>query len=490
MILFLHQSSILLGALGVMYLAALVITITRVLLETHSSAKTLAYLLVVVLFPWVGMIFYYSVGGNYRHRKLKNKGVATALDFISQFRAHVKDETEDLIRSHAVLLGQYTELVRFIHQLGNENLSRNEFRLLVNGEEKFPDVLENLEKAGQFIHMEYYAWENDIRGNQVKEVLLRKIKEGVKVRVLYDAYASRKIRTNIVKELREGGAEIHPVIPVKFINLANRVNHRDHRKIIIIDGKIGYTGGINVSDRYDNSIDTGLYWRDTHVRITGPSVLSLQRYFLINWNAAQNKVQQFDTDLFPDLNNQGGQGLELAQIIGGGPIYPMSNIMLTYFRIFSLAQKNLYITNPYFIPSESILDALKEAAISGVDVRLMLPEKSDSAIVGAASKFYFMELLQAGVRIFLYKKGFVHAKTVVADTRLSVVGTANMDIRSFDLNFEIMSVIYGENFAKQMEGVYLDDLTVCREVTYDDWRKTGRGTLLLYASARLISSFL
>ena len=485
-----HLSPLRFYFLAGIYLIALISTIVKILLETHSSAKTLAYIIVVIMFPVLGMVLYYAVGINYRHRKMKNKGVATAREFIAHFRAHLIDDTEALIRVHDNTIRQYAELIRFIHRLGSENLSKNGFKLLVNGEEKFPDVLDNLEKARRFIHMEYYAWENDIRGNQIKDVLLRKVKEGVSVRVLYDAYASRKIRKNIVKELREGGVEIHPVIRVRLKYLANRINHRDHRKIIIIDGKIGYTGGINVSDRYDNSIDTGLYWRDTHVRIMGPAVLSLQRYFLINWNAAQNKVQHFDQDLFPESDIQGLPLPELAQVIGGGPIYPLSNIMLTYFRIFSLARTKLYITNPYFIPSDSILDALKQAAISGVDVRLILPEKSDSAIVGAASRFYFMELLQAGVRIFLYKKGFVHAKTVVADTCLSVIGTANMDIRSFDLNFEIMSIIYGENFGRQLEDVFIADLKDCREVTYDDWLNTGRGKLLLYASARLVSSFL
>lgn len=477
-------------ALAVIHLIAQIITIVVILLETHSPAKAMAYILIVIIFPVLGIVFYYSVGVNYRHKKIKNKGVASTREFIEQFNLHLKDETEQLIRTHHNTIGPYTGLIQFIHNLGSERLSKNEFKLLINGEEKFPDVLVNLEKARRFIHMEYYAWENDIRGNQIKDILLRKVKEGVTVRVLYDAYASRKIRKNIVKELQQGGVEIHPVIKLNFKNLANRINHRDHRKIIIIDGRIGYTGGINVSDRYDNSIDTGLYWRDTHVRITGPAVLSLQRYFLISWNAAQNKVQGFDVDRFPEADTMNPEGLELAQVIGGGPIYPMSNIMLTYFRIFSMAQSKLYITNPYFIPSDSILDAMKQAAISGVDVRLMLPEKSDSAIVGAASKFYFMELLQAGVKIYLYKKGFVHAKTVVSDTRLSVVGTANLDIRSFDLNFEIMPVIYGENFARQLEEVYIKDLLDCNEVFYNDWRKTGIGKLILYAAARLISSFL
>ena len=180
----------------------------------------------------------------------------------------------------------------------------------------------------------------------------------------------------------------------------------------------------------------------------------------------------------------------MGQVVAGGPIYPKSNIMLSYFRIFTLAKEKLYVTNPYFIPSESIMDALKQAAISGVDVRLMVPEKSDSAVVGAASRFYFKNLLQAGVRIFLYRKGFVHAKTVVADSMLSVVGTANMDIRSFDLNFEIMSVIYGKEFADELEGVFMKDLEECDEFTLEQWNNTGILRRLGYAIARLISSLL
>jgi len=281
------------------------------------------------------------------------------------------------------------------------------------------------------------------------------------------------------------------VIKVKLVALANRINHRDHRKLIIMDGHTGFVGGLNVSDRYDNSIDTGLYWRDTHVKITGPLVLNMQRHFIVNWNACQPNKLSVTKDLFPVVieKEQAGK-MELAQIVAGGPIYPMSNIMLTYFRIFTLAKEKLYITNPYFIPSDSILDALKQAAISGVDVRLMMPAKSDSAIVGAASKFYYTELLQAGVKIFMYKKGFVHAKTVVADEKFSVVGTANMDIRSFDLNFEIMSVIYGKNLAVQLEKAFLNDLTECDELNYEEWLKQGIFKKLTYAIARLISSFL
>jgi cardiolipin synthase len=196
-------------------------------------------------------------------------------------------------------------------------------------------------------------------------------------------------------------------------------------------------------------------------------------------------------DLFPEGSTRTQEGIPaVGQMVAGGPIYLQSNIMLSYMRIFSMARERLYVTNPYFIPSESIMNVLCQAAIAGVDVRLMVPEKSDSAIVGAASRFYFSGLLNAGVRIFLYKKGFVHAKTVVADTRLSVVGTANMDIRSFDLNFEIMPVIYGSEFAKKLEDVFLEDLDECDEISPEDWSRNNILQRLTYAIARLISSFL
>jgi len=475
----------------VVYVLLLVYTVIRILLDTHSTSKTLAYLLLVLVLPLVGVIIYFSFGINYRHKKADKKGTASLNELASEFKNNVNDQTSTLLKSHTKTLKQYAELVKFIHNLGDENLSRNEYKLLVNGEEKFPEVLKTLDTAKHFIHMEYYDWENDIRGNQVKEVLLRKIGQGVKIRIMYDDYASRKMKGNIVKELKAGGAEIYPVIKVRLAQFANRINHRDHRKLIIVDGLIGFVGGINISDRYDNSIDTGLFWRDTHIKITGATVLNMQRHFLVNWNFCQPNKLPFSKALFLEtINPVEAKELELAQVVAGGPVYPTSNIMLTYFRIFTLAKEKLYITNPYFIPNDSILDALKQAAISGVDVRLMMPQKSDSAIVGAASKFYYRELLHAGVKIFMYKKGFVHAKTVVADTNLSVVGTANMDIRSFDLNFEIMSVIYGPNFAKQLEKVYLNDLTECDELNYEDWIKQGILKRLSYALARLISSFL
>ncbi len=476
--------------LFIIYLLILGYTVARVLLDTDSTPKTLAYLLLILVFPIGGILIYFSLGINYRHQRSNDLARRAQVDLDSSLKDEIPDETEDLVVQHSDEIGHFEPLIRFVSGIGKERLTPNRFQLLINGEEKFPEVLRVLAKAEEFIHMEYYDWENDIRGNQIKEVLLEKAKRGVRIRVLYDDYASRLIKKNIVRELKGAGVEIYPKIKLKIKQLANRLNHRDHRKVIIVDGKTGFVGGINISDRYDNSIDTKLYWRDTHAKITGPLVANLQRHFIVSWNSSSPNKLTFDLTLFPDARIEPGEVNGLGQVVAGGPIYPKSPIMLTYARIFGMAREKLYVTNPYFIPSETIMNSLMQAAISGVDVRLMVPEKSDSAIVGAASRFYFSQLLDAGVRIFLYRKGFVHAKTVVADNRLSVVGTANMDIRSFDLNFEIMSVIYSEKFAGDLNVAFERDLEECNEVDKKSWGKIGVFKKLVYAMARLISSFL
>lgn len=472
------------------YLILLLYTVFRIILDTHSTSKTLAYLLLVLLFPLLGVLIYYAFGINYRHVKHNKKTANFQQDFDLLYKKEEYDETDKLIEKHKGELKQFDSLIKFQHNILGEILHKASFKLLINGEEKFPELLRTLEKAHSFIHMEYYAWENDIRGNQIKDVLIRKVKEGVTVRVLYDDYASRKIKHTIVKELRAAGVEIYPKIKIKFIFFANRINHRDHRKIVIVDGVFGFLGGINISDRYDNTIDTGLYWRDTHVKFSGPLVANLQRHFIVSWNAAQSNSLKYNKELFPSIQIPKSNILSIGQVMAGGPVYSMSTIMLSYFKAFSLARKKLYITNPYFIPNNSILNVLKQAAITGVDVRLLMPDKSDSAVVGAASRFYFEELLRSGVKIYLYEKGFIHAKTAVIDSFVSIVGTANMDIRSFDLNFEIMPIIYDSEFSVQLEKVFYNDLEQSRQITIEAWNKNGLHKRLKFAVARLISYLL
>jgi len=473
------------------YLAILGRTVYRIILNTQSASKTLAYLLLIIILPVLGIIIYYSFGVDTRHGKSNALLEANYHEVSRDFKGFLEEPSEALLPDHREALGHFTELYRFLKVIEREKLTSNSYLLLRNGEEKFPELLKTLGQAQHYIHLEYYAWENDVRGNQIKQVLLQKAREGVKIRVIYDDFACHGIRNNIVQELAKGGIQIYPIIKIKLNRLANRLNHRDHRKIAIVDGHTGFVGGINLSDRYDNSIDTGLYWRDTHLKITGPGVMNLQRHFLVNWNFCQSEklgLQDFQVTgpAAPEPSSLQG----LSQILAGGPIYSQPNIMLAYSRLFTLARERLYITNPYFIPNETILDVLKQAALSGVDVRLLLPGKSDSALVGAAARFYFKSLLKAGVKIYLYTKGFVHAKTVVADGFVSIVGTANMDIRSFDLNFEIMPVVYSKAVAKEMEQMFLDDLEDSEHVTLDKWNEQSNLTFMAYSVARLVSSLL
>ena len=477
--------------LFLVYLAILGRTVYRIVMHTQSAAKTLAYLLLIIILPVVGIIIYYSFGVDTRHGRSNEKLEACYREVSRDFIGFLEDPSETLLPDNRKALGHFTELYRFIRAIEREKLTTNSFHLLRNGEEKFPDVLKTMGQARRFIHMEYYAWENDVRGNQIKEMLLQKAREGVKIRVIYDDFACHGIRKNIIQELAMGGVEVYPIIKIKLNRLANRLNHRDHRKIIIVDGHTGFIGGINISDRYDNSIETGLYWRDTHLKFTGPGVMNLQRHFLVNWNFCQSVKLGLRDFPVPDPVTPASPALQgLSQILAGGPIYSQPNIMLAYARLFTLARERLYITNPYFIPNETILDALKQAALSGVDVRLLLPGKSDSALVGAAARFYFKSLLKAGVKIYLYTKGFVHAKTVVADGFVSIVGTANMDIRSFDLNFEIMPVVYSKALGSELEKMFLDDLEDAEHVTLDKWNEQSKLTFLAYSLARLVSSLL
>jgi len=466
-------------------------TVYRVIMNTQSTAKTLAYLLLIIVLPVLGIIIYFSFGMDTRHGKSNEKLQACYREVSSDFKEHLEDPAETLPADRREALGHFTEMYRFLRALEREKLTANSFHLLRNGEQKFPEVLKTLEQAQRYIHMEYYDWENDVRGNQIKEMLLQKAREGVQIRVIYDDFACHGIRNNIVPELAKGGIQIYPIMKIKLNRLANRLNHRDHRKITIVDGHTGFVGGINISDRYDNSIDTGLYWRDTHLKITGPGVMNLQRHFLVNWNFCQPEILKLQDFEVADSVAPAASSLQgLSQVLAGGPIYSQPNIMLAYARLFTLARERLYITNPYFIPNETILDALKQAALSGVDVRLLLPGKSDSALVGAAARFYFKSLLMAGVRIYLYTKGFVHAKTVVADSFVSIVGTANMDIRSFDLNFEIMPVVYSQALGTELEGMFLEDLEDSVPVTLEQWNDQSNLKFMAYATARLVSSLL
>ena len=466
-----------------------VFTSVRVILETRSPSKTAAYLLLIMLLPVGGPMLYFLVGVNYRKRKIYSKKLIRNASLFNQVRDSIYKDTELVRKRHNELTQQNDELIDLLLGESLSPLSENRVTVLLNGEQKFPALLAALEKAEKFIHMEYYIFEEDQTGGRVKDVLIKKAKEGVKVRVIFDDFGSHRLWDNFVDEFRENGVEIFPFYRIHFVFFANRINYRDHRKVVIIDGVTGFVGGMNIADRYINGLVDDTYWRDTAVMIEGRSVLTLQYHFLSNWNFCSEQNLEVSPDLFPDIKTPAGYS-DLVQIVTGGPDYPRSSIMLSYFTAIMMAKKRVYITSPYFIPNESIMNAIKKVAFSGKDVRLLIPESSDSAFVDSASRFYFQTLLESGVKIYLYTKGLIHAKTMVVDDTLSIVGTANMDLRSFELNFEINAIIYSEKINAEMIRIFDKDLGNSRLIVLGEWEKRNKFRVFIEALARILAPLL
>ena len=467
------------------------LTAIKVIADTHSSTKTLAYLLVVFFIPILGSIIYFSFGVNYRKKRLYSRKIVADSKLLEEIERRHYSFSQKIALEEKEKLLCHSDMVTFLLNDSRAPLSRNKATLLVNGEKKFPEVIKCLEGAKDFIHIEYYIYDHDEIGTRIAEILMRKVKEGVTVRFIYDDFGSHSIKKSLVREMREAGVKVFPFYKIKLVFFANRINYRDHRKIIIIDGKVGFIGGINVSDRYINNdkVNGRLYWRDTHIKLEGPAVSSLQFNFLTNWNFCSGENIQADRYYFPILVAE-GKGEDLVQVVAGGPDYPRPNIMLTYFAAIVSAVKKVYITSPYFIPNDSICDALQKAALSGIDVRLLVPKISDSKFVNAASRSYYGELIASGVKVYLYKKGFVHAKTIMVDENLSIVGTANMDSRSFDLNFEITAVVYSERICSELETSFMKDIEDSDEISLEEWSSRSRYSRFVDKIARLVSPLL
>lgn len=460
-----------------------------ILLYNETPSKALGYMLLVISFPVGGILIYFAVGLNYRKKEMyRKKLVIDELEF-PKLEQKASSYTQAALLKNKERIGNFFQLANYSR---NKNLTsyNNTAKLLVNGEEKFPDVIESLKNARHHIHIEYYIYNNDEIGNQLAQVLMDKAREGVQVRFIYDDYGCRGIRKNIVKELRAAGVEAFPFYKINLILFANRLNYRNHRKIIVVDGEVGYVGGINVSDKYINQDKNSLFWRDTHLKIVGTSVLNLQFVFLTDWNFCANQKMGISNEYFPMETESGHFGNHLVQIVSSGPDSKYPSIKYTLIQAILSAKKEICITTPYFIPDKSFLDALNIAVLSGVRVRILLPGVSDSIIVNTTTRSYFQDLLEAGVEIHTYTKGFVHAKTMVCDQQISIIGTANLDNRSFDLNFEINAIIYDEDIALELHGIFENDLASASQITLKEWEERPLYMRLMERVLHLFSSLM
>lgn len=474
------------------YVILLVLVILKVLFDTRSGVKALAYILFIVLVPMVGIIFYFSFGINYRKRKMYNKKIVEDEVLRQKITSSVQEYSDEVIHS-TLLSPEHFNLARFVQNtIGSPLTANNTVKLLLNGEEKFPAVLAAMENATSHIHVEYYIFEDDKTGNSIADVLIRKAKEGVEVRFMYDDFGSHGLGKKFIKKLEEAGVETAPFYKIRLYAFANRLNYRNHRKIIVIDGNISFVGGINISDKYRNETKSkdDLYWRDTHLRMEGPATYYLQYLFLCDWNFCSKQKLIFGPEYFPMHSQAKEMKAELVQIASSGPDSTLPAIFYSLMEIISSAKQRIWITSPYFIPGESLMDSLIIAAKSGVEIKILVPGISDSKLVNAAARSYYSELLQHGVRIFLYEKGFVHAKTMLADDNLSIVGSANMDYRSFDLNFEVNAILYSEKITTQLKEAFEKDLKVSSEINANQWLKRPKYIHLWEKFVRLLSPFL
>lgn len=470
----------------IVYTIILILVSLRIIYETHSSTKIMAYLLFCAFIPVIGILFYLAFGINYWKKKLYSKKMGQDEKVLQQMKKNILQYNETVVELPDTGGNANAELATMLIKDLQSPLTRhNRIKLLLNGEEKFPELMKAMAGAKHHIHLEYYIFEQDDTGKTIIELLITKAKEGVQVRFIYDDFGSPAIKNKIEKRLKDAGVEIYPFHKVHFYLLANRINYRNHRKIVVIDGQTGFVGGINVSDKYINNKKQKLYWRDTHIRIDGPGVFYLQYIFITDWNFCCPKKLKLKNEYF--VQNMAVKEDVYVQIVSSGPDSVQPSVLFSVLEAIYLATKEILITTPYFIPGDSILDALRIASLSGISVKLLVPGKCDSKLVNAASKVNYNDLLQAGVEIYIYQKGFVHAKTLVTDGKMSMIGTANMDHRSFELNFEVNAIIYDAAFAEKMRTIFFEDLKNAEKLNAEKWYKRSFFTQLPEKIAKIFS---
>ena len=466
--------------------AGIIITI---LSENRNPSKSLAYILVIIFLPVVGLLVYYFVGKKPVFKKpVFDKKRLIDRQKMAQYYEQLKPQMEERLQLLENDIGDMAFPFRYLYYQNQSLISTgNTVTLLNNGEEMFPALFTALQNARSHIHLEYYIFTSDDVGNRIADILIDKKKQGVEVRVIVDDVGSNSIK-KLPKKFKEAGIQFLKTLPVAFSSLANS-NYRNHRKIAIIDGVIGFIGGINIDERYWNNGKHALYWRDTAVYIEGSAVNLLQVQFFLSWFFSGGKDDFGERNRYFNMHPL-KKGSAIIAIAASGPDSKVSYVMETILLAISQAKKTICIATPYFIPTEQLTSALVIAAANGIKVELILPATSDSFIVQHASFSFIKPLLQRGVNVYLYEKGFIHSKTISIDSVLSFVGTVNMDTRSFCLNFEITSIIHEVALCKAMEDSFGKDKQSSRLVTLEQWQNRPVLQRAMDSVCRLLAALL
>lgn len=453
------MNEILILILQVLYAITIVGVVLVVISENRDPVKTVSWVLILVFLPVIGLVWYLIFGQDITKEQVISKRM------YSKLKKRPLDEVGAL--EEVVYPDEYANLIALLKNLDSTPLlGGNDVKIFTTGKEKFNNLLADIEQAQKHIHICYYIFTDDKIGHRIKDALIKKALQGVEVRIIYDSFGSRKTKNAFFEEMRKAGIEAEPFLKLAMKALTSRINYRNHRKIVVIDGQIGYVGGMNIADRYVENLSWGV-WRDTHARIEGKGVQGLQSIFLIDWYFVSQTLIT-SRKYFPELPLFGDVCM---QTINSGPLREQREIVHAILQAIYDAKKSIFIQTPYFIPPPQMVDALYAAAIRGVDVRIMLSARSDVPLAQAASKSFVKEMLNSGVKIYFYQKGFLHSKLMVFDDCLTLIGSVNFDARSFEHNFEVQSFIYDDKVAAQAKEIFVEDQRCSKQVFYKEWIK-------------------
>lgn len=465
-------------AFRLVYLAVILFTIVIVLLDNRNPVKTMAWVLVLVFLPVVGLAFYFFFGRNTRKERLISKKGFSRLSKRPMAEYQAQEA-----------LGDFTgrnQLIPFFHRVSNAlPFEGNDVQVFTDGYSMYQELFRRIAKAKHHIHLEFYIFEDDAVGRLLRDLLIDKAREGVSVRLLYDDVGCWDVNPMFYDEMLCEGIEVRSFLKVRFPQFTSKVNYRNHRKLAIIDGKVGFIGGMNIALRYLKGVPWGV-WRDTHICLKGKAVYGIQTAFLTDWFAVDRTLLT-SAQYFPKMDTV---GTSVAQIVTSDPVGEWHDIMLGLVKAISCAQRYIYVETPYFLPTEQVMAAFQTAALSGVDVRLMIPKKADAFITHKGTMSYLDELMKSGVKVYFYRAGFLHSKLWVADDEWASVGSTNLDFRSFEHNFEANAFFYDEKTVCTMKEIFLEDMKKCMTLSQKIWDKRSFKNKIVESVVRMLAPLL
>jgi cardiolipin synthase len=458
--------------------------------ENRRPQATLAWILVLIFLPGLGLLVYVLFGRGRKAFAKQSKLLmqdleANAKPLLSPILSRQDAEIARLEDESA----SARKLMMLVRRNSHSALTRrNEVEILQNAEIFYPRMIEDMRSAQQSIHLQYFIWGRDDFTDELKQILSARARAGVEVRLLYDPIGSQAhVNRAYVKEMEAAGIRMATTSPLWRLHT---ISYRNHRKITIIDGKIGYTGGMNIGKEHLDGGEGFDFWRDTQVRIVGEGAATLQSVFTVDWyNAVRENL--FSPVYFPTIATEPTEGDVPVQILTSGPDSQWAAIRQLYFFMIVSAQRRVILQSPYFIIDASIAEALRSAALSGVDVKVMLTARaSGDPVPGWAGNTFILDVINAGVRVFMYEKGYLHAKTISIDSQICSIGSTNIDIRSFSINYEINAVLYDERLAKELEDAFQRDLAHCTEFDPNEYGRSNAALRFRDSVARLFSPLL